>query len=126
MFGSTGRHHWYPNSSHCGNHHLHDKEVDTPSTNFRADLGAPKPKAAAGAQNYRPPMILTDSDPTTKKSNIVFGVDLGSEMDLRATLVPPNLPHGVLKGLANAMVDLIAISGVFCEVSTESDGDDMA
>jgi viroplasmin and RNaseH domain-containing protein len=77
--------------------------------------------------NYRPPMVLTGPDPSAKKSDEVFGVDLGSEVDLRAALLPPNLPDGVSKGLANAMVDVIAIPGGFCGgTNNESDGNEMA
>ena len=83
---------------------------------------------AVDAKDYRPPMILTGPDPSAKKSDEVFGLDLGSELDLRAALLPPNLPDGVSRGLANAMVDVIAIPGGFAGgVGTdESEGNEMA
>jgi hypothetical protein len=71
-------------------------------------------------------MVLTGPDPSAKKSDEVFGVDLGSEIDLRAALLPPNSPDGVAKGLANAMVDVTAIPGGFCGGTNESGGDKMA
>lgn len=104
---------------------LDGKEVVSPSTEVLLDDGAPKPKVT-GEPDYLPPMVLIGPDPSAKKSDEVFGVDLGSEMDLRASLLPPNLPDGVSKGLANAMVDVIAIPGGFCGVSNEADGNEMA
>jgi hypothetical protein len=76
--------------------------------------------------NYRPPMVLTGPDPSAKKNDEVFGVDLGSEMDLRAALLPPELPEGVSKGLANAMVDVVAIPGGFSGGIDESGSNEMA
>ena len=104
---------------------LDGREVISPSNEVLPDDEATKPKAT-GDPEYLPPMILIGPDPSAKKSDEVFGVDLGSEMDLRASLLPPNLPDGVSKGLANAMVDVIAIPGGFCGVSNESDGNEMA
>jgi hypothetical protein len=78
------------------------------------------------AKNYRPPMVLTGPDPSAKKSDEVFGVDLGSEVDLRPALLPPELPEGVSKGLANAVVDVIAIPGGFSGGTEESGGNEMA
>ena len=69
---------------------------------------------------------MTGPHPSAKHFDEVVGVDLGSELNLRATLLPPDLPHGVSKGLSNAMVDVIAIPGGFCGVSNESDGNLMA
>lgn len=80
----------------------------------------------ADAKNYRPPMALTGPDPSMKKNDEVFGLDLGSELDLRAALLPPELPDGVSKGLANAMVDVIAIPGGFTGGTDESEGNEMA
>jgi hypothetical protein len=54
-------------------------------------------RQSSDAENYRPPMVLTGPDPSTKKSDEVFGLDLGSEMDLRGALLPPELPDGVAK-----------------------------
>ena len=98
------------------------KEVVTSSTNFRPNVGTPKP-IVVDAQNYRPPMVfLTGPDPSSKKSNKVFGVNLGSEMNLRAALCSPNLPNGgVSKGFANVMVDVIATPGGLCGMSTKAD-----
>jgi hypothetical protein len=80
----------------------------------------------ADDKNYRPPMALTGPDPSAKKSDEVFGLDLGSELDLRAALLPPDLPEGVSKGLANALVDVIAIPGGFTGGTDESEGNEMA
>jgi hypothetical protein len=71
-------------------------------------------------------MVLTGPDPSAKKSDKDFGLDLGSELDLRATLLPPDLPEGVSKGLANAMVDVISIPGGFSGGTDESEGNEMA
>jgi hypothetical protein len=72
-------------------------------------------------------MVLTGPDPSAKKSDEVFEVDLGSELDLRAASLPPNSPDGASKGLANALVDVTAMPGGFCGgINNESDGDEMA
>jgi hypothetical protein len=71
-------------------------------------------------------MVLTGPDPSAKKSDEVFGVDLGSEVDLRSALLPPELPEGVTKGVANAVVDVIAIPGGFSGGTDESGENEMA
>ena len=71
-------------------------------------------------------MKLTGPDPSAKKSDEVFGADLGSEMESRSALLPPNLPAGASEGLANAMVDVVATPGGFCGVSTKEDSNKMA
>ena len=71
-------------------------------------------------------MVLICPDPLPKKSDEVFGVDFGSEMDLRLALLPPKLPDGVSKGLTNSMVDVIAIPGGFCGGSNKADGNETA
>ena len=47
-------------------------------------------------------------------------------MDLRPALLPPNVPDGVSKGLANAMADVTAAPGGFCRGSAKADGDNAA
>ena len=42
---------------------------------------------------------------------------MGSDMDLKSVLLPPNLPDRVSKYLATAMVDAIVIPGGFCRGS---------
>ena len=50
-----------------------------------------------GNKDYIPPLVLAGPDPSTKQSdeNKVFGLDLGSEWELRAALLPPDLLDGV-------------------------------
>jgi viroplasmin and RNaseH domain-containing protein len=73
----------------------------------------PLAKDTAYQGGYRPPMVLSGPDPSVKKDDEIFGIDLGSEMDLRTALSPPDLPDGIAKGLASAMVDIVAIPGGF-------------
>ena len=68
----------------CHKIRLDGKEVITPSNKFRTDDEAPKTKVT-GDPDYLPPMILIGRDPSAKKSNEVFGVHLGSEMDSRGS-----------------------------------------
>jgi hypothetical protein len=96
--------------------------METPDT----PRNPPVKQASVDDKNYRPPMALTGPDPSAKKSDEVFGLDLGSELDLRAALLPPDLPEGVSKGLANALVDVIAIPGGFTGGTDESEGNEMA
>jgi len=77
-------------------------------------------------KNYRPPMALAGPDPSMKESDKVFGLELGSEWDLRKALLPPDLPDGVAKGLANSLVDAVAVPGMFTQNSDESEGNEMA
>jgi hypothetical protein len=67
-----------------------EKSTSTPN-NETADVNLIRPsknQEIVDAKNYRPPMALTGPDPSVKKSDEVFGLDLGSELDLRAALLP--------------------------------------
>lgn len=80
-----------------------------------------------GDQGYIPPLVLAGPDPSTKQSDKVFGLDLGSEWELRAALLPPGLPVGVGRGLTNSLTDTVAVPGMFTAVSEESsEGNEMA
>ena len=80
-----------------------------------------------GNKDYIPPLVLAGPDPSTKQSNKVFRLDLvGSEWELRAALLPPDLPDGVGRGLANSLVDTVAVLGMFTAVANESEGNEMA
>ena len=86
-------------------HHLGDEEVVLP---LPLTFGGKHESETVDAQNCRPFMVLTSPDPSAKKRDEVLGADLGLEMELKATLLPPNLPPGGSKGLANVMVDATA------------------
>jgi hypothetical protein len=92
----------------------------------RTNRNPPMERVTVDDKNYRPPMALAGPDPSTKQSDKVFGLDLGSEWDLREALLPPDLPDGVAKGLANSLVDAVAVPGVFTAGSDESEGNEMA
>lgn len=47
-------------------------------------------------------------------------------MGIRSALFHPNLSDGASKGIASAMVDVIAIPGGFCRGSNKGDGNKMA
>jgi hypothetical protein len=64
-----------------------------------------------GEKGYRPPMLLSGPDPSAKKEDEVFLQDIGSEVELREGLAPPDLPGGEVKGLANGMIDIVALQG---------------
>ena len=61
-----------------------------------------------GETGYRPPMLLAGPDPSLKKDDEFFGIDLGSELELREALCPPDLSDGISRGLTNSMVDVVA------------------
>jgi hypothetical protein len=63
-------------------------------------------------------MVLLGPDPLVKKDDEIFRIDLGSKMDLRTALSPPDLPDGIAKGLASVMVDIVAILGSMVVVET--------
>ena len=108
-------------------HHVGDEEVVASPSGLRPKLGKHKPEIPVDAQDHRrrPPMVLTGPiNPSAKKSDEVFGADLGSKMELSA-LLPPNLPAGVSKSLANTMADATVTPGGFRGVSAEEDSNEM-
>jgi hypothetical protein len=82
------------------------------------------PQKTVDAENYQPPMVLTGLDPSAKKSDEVFGLDLGTRLTRSSS--SPDLPDGVSKGLTNAMVDVVSITGGFSGGMDESGCNEMA
>jgi hypothetical protein len=86
----------------------------------------PMEQVTTDSRNYRPPMALAGPDPSTKQGDKVFGLDLSSEWELRKAILPPDLPDGIAKGLANSVVDPVAVPGALGGNSDESAGNEMA
>jgi hypothetical protein len=65
-------------------------------------------------EGYYPPRELIGSDPSTKKDDEVFGVDISDgETELRDALCPPGLSEALAKGLVNATIDVVSMPGGF-------------
>ncbi len=63
-------------------------------------------------EGYRPPLELAGEDPSTKKDEEIWGMDIGAgEVSIREKLCPPDLPVGLQKGLVDAMIDAVAQPG---------------
>jgi hypothetical protein len=63
-------------------------------------------------KGYRPPLELAGEDPSTKKDEEIWGMDIGAgEVSIREKLCPPDLPVGLQKGLVDAMIDAVAQPG---------------
>jgi hypothetical protein len=74
--------------------------------------GASKCQPREGDLGYRPPMVLAGPDPSVKKDEEAFLLDLrSSETELRKKLSPVGLPDGESKGLANGMADIVVLQG---------------
>jgi hypothetical protein len=68
-------------------------------------------------------MVLLGPDPSVKKEDEAFLVDLSSETDLRHKLSPPGLPEGESKGMANGMADIVALQGGSQDGGNNGEGD---
>jgi hypothetical protein len=59
-------------------------------------------------------MMMTGEDPSTKKEDELFLIDLGSEAELRDALLPaPDFPEAVAKSLIDGMMDVVGLPGGF-------------
>jgi hypothetical protein len=65
-------------------------------------------------KGYYPPQDLIGADPSTKKEEEVFGIDIANgETELRDALCPPGLSDALAKGLVNATIDVVSMPGGF-------------
>lgn len=71
--------------------------------------GAPPPVA-------RPPLSLSGPDPSMKKEDELFGIDIGSEVELQAALSPA-VPVPIMKKLMATMLDVVALPGALVKSS---------
>jgi hypothetical protein len=63
-------------------------------------------------EGMRPPIELAGEDPSVKKEDEVWGVDVGAgERAMREKLCPPGLPTNIQKGMIDGMVDAVATPG---------------
>jgi Caulimovirus viroplasmin len=62
-------------------------------------------------------------DPSAKKDDVVFGIDLGSEEDLRNQLAPPGLNESDEKRLAKKMLDVVSLPGTLTGGSSSETSD---
>jgi hypothetical protein len=59
------------------------------------------------------PLKLMGPDPTVQKDQEVFGINLGSKMELMDGLSPPGLTEQQKQTLANGLIDVVALPGGF-------------
>jgi viroplasmin and RNaseH domain-containing protein len=71
------------------------------------------PNIGAGTrEGLRPPIELAGEDPSLKKEDEVWGIDVGAgERAVRDKLCPPGLPTNIQKGMVDSMVDAVATPG---------------
>jgi hypothetical protein len=63
-------------------------------------------------EDVRPPIELAGEDPSRKKEDEVWGVDVGAgERAVREKLCPPGLPTNIQRGMIDSMVDAVAAPG---------------
>jgi hypothetical protein len=63
-------------------------------------------------EGLRPPIELAGEDPSLKKEDEVWGVDVGAgERAMREKLCPPGLPTNIQRGMIDGMVDAVATPG---------------
>jgi hypothetical protein len=63
-------------------------------------------------EGMRPPIELAGEDPSVKKEDEVWGVDVGAgERAVREKLCPPGLPTNLQKSMVDSMVDAVATPG---------------
>jgi hypothetical protein len=74
-----------------------------------------------GDTGYQPPVALFGPDPD-KDSEKFYGVELGSEMELRRAMAPTDVDDDVAKDLAAAMLDSVAVPGTSSQASGGFDG----
>jgi hypothetical protein len=87
----------------------------------------PNPSPASVADAFLPLLELAGPDSSTKKEDEVFGIDMGSEVDLRDGLCPLELSGDLKWDLAGSMVDVVALPGGYHGGDeVDSGGNDMA
>jgi hypothetical protein len=63
-------------------------------------------------EGLRPPIELAGEDPSLRKEDKVWGVDLGAgEWAMREKLCPPGLPTNIQRSMIGGMVDAVATPG---------------
>jgi hypothetical protein len=80
-------------------------------------------EAPANPQIAYPPLELMGPDPSAKKDDELFGIDLGSEIGLRDKLCPPGTTREQAKSMSDGMPDVVALPGGFINGEEESGGD---
>jgi hypothetical protein len=88
---------------------------------------SPRDAMISAGNSLLPLLELAGPDPSTKKEDELFGVDMGSEIDLRTGLCPPGLSTDGKRELANSLIDVVALPGGY-HGGNEMDegGNDMA
>jgi viroplasmin and RNaseH domain-containing protein len=81
------------------------------SRSKKEDQGFPSFRSE-GRDGLRPPIELAGADPSLKKEDEVWGIDVGAgERAVRDKLCPPGLPTNIQKGMVDSMVDAVATPG---------------
>jgi hypothetical protein len=91
------------------------------------EADAPSFKSQVKSKMNRPPLMLYGSDdPSAKDEDAVFGVDIGSEIELREGLCPPGLPAELARTMCNSFIDVVALPGGFLQGADAKEGGDLA
>jgi viroplasmin and RNaseH domain-containing protein len=105
-------------SRHRSRQEADPRSVTPPSRKYERE--DKEEREAPGFPNYgsnpreglRPPIELAGEDPSLKKEDEVWGVDVGAgERAVRDKLCPPGLPTNIQKGMVDSMVDAVATPG---------------
>jgi hypothetical protein len=80
-------------------------------------------QAAAPPKPCYPPLTLLGADPSAKKDDEVFGIDIGSEIGLREKLCPPGLTREQAKAMADGLADVVSLPGGFTSGSEDGGGE---
>jgi hypothetical protein len=88
---------------------------------------SPRDAMREATNSLLPLLELAGPDPSTKKEEEIFGIDMGSEIELRNGISPPGLTADTKRDLANTMVDVVALPGGYHGGNEEdTGGNDMA
>jgi hypothetical protein len=96
---------------HTITHHTIESH-QPPATRPSLPTAPTVPAAAGGPLSLYPPGILMGADPSTGKSEELFGVDIEvSEEELQDALCPPDLAESMAQSLINGTIDAVALPG---------------
>jgi hypothetical protein len=78
----------------------------------QSKVGSTTTTSPHGTMALYPPGMLMGEDPSTGKSEVLFGVDVeASEEELQDALCPPDLSEAMARSLINGTIDAVALPG---------------